>query len=51
MNINPFFKNKGPFKIEKLLKLSGINNNENFLKSKTYKKIIFGLRNLIFSTK
>ena len=34
MNINPFFKNKGPFKIEKLLKLSGIDNSENFIKSK-----------------
>ena len=34
MTINPFFKNKGPFKIEKLLKLSGIVNNENFVKSK-----------------
>ena len=34
MTINPFFKNKGPFKIEKLLKLSGIDNKENFIKSK-----------------
>jgi len=34
MTINPFFKNKGPFKIEKLLKLSGIDNNKNFIKSK-----------------
>jgi len=34
MTINPFFKNKGPFKIEELLKLSGIVNNENFVKSK-----------------
>ena len=34
MNINPFFKNQGPFKIEKLLKLSGIDNSENFIKSK-----------------
>ena len=34
MIINPFFKNKGPFKIEKLLKLSGIENKENFVKSK-----------------
>ena len=25
---NPFFKNKGPFKIDKLLKLSNIDNNE-----------------------
>ncbi len=34
MTVNPFFKNKGPFKIEELLKLSGIVNNENFVKSK-----------------
>ena len=34
MTINPFFKNKGPFKIDKLLNLSGIDNKENFLKSK-----------------
>jgi len=34
MSNNPFFKNKGPFKIEKLLKLSGIDNKENFTKSK-----------------
>ena len=34
MTINPFFKNKGPYKIEKLLKLSGIVNNENFVKFK-----------------
>ena len=34
MSINPFFKNKGPYKIDKLLKLSGIENKENFLKSK-----------------
>ena len=31
---NPFFKNKGPFNIDKLLKLSGINNPNNFKKSK-----------------
>ena len=29
---NPFFKNKGPFKIDKLLKLAGINNLNNFKK-------------------
>ena len=34
MIINPFFKNKGPFTIKKLLKLSGIDNNENLVKSK-----------------
>ena len=28
--INPFFKNKGPFKIKDLLKLSEINNSDNF---------------------
>tara|TARA_B100001540_G_scaffold48958_1_gene43976 strand:- start:129 stop:1109 length:981 start_codon:yes stop_codon:yes gene_type:complete len=30
---NPFFKNKGPFKIEKLLKLANLNNVNNFKKS------------------
>jgi len=34
MIVNLFFKNKGPFKIEKLLKLSDINNSENFVKTK-----------------
>ena len=28
--LNPFFKNKGPFKIDKLLKLSGLKNIDNF---------------------
>ena len=32
--INPFFKNKGPFDITKLLKLASIDNIENFNKSK-----------------
>jgi UDP-3-O-[3-hydroxymyristoyl] glucosamine N-acyltransferase len=32
--INPFFKNQGPFYIDKLLKLSDINNVENFGKLK-----------------
>jgi len=32
--INPFFKNKGPFDIAKLLKLASINNTENFKESK-----------------
>jgi len=32
--INPFFKNKGPFKIEALLKLAGIRNLNNFKKTK-----------------
>ena len=27
---NPFFKNKGPFKIDKLLKLSGLKNINNY---------------------
>ena len=30
--INPFFKNNGPFKIDKLLRLSEIHNKENFKK-------------------
>ena len=30
---NPFFKNEGPFKIDQLLKLSGIVNKDNFLKA------------------
>ena len=46
MNINPFFKNKGPYKIDKLLKLSGIDNKENFLKSK-----ISDIRDLSTATK
>ena len=46
MTINPFFKNKGPFKIEKLLKLSGIDNNKNFIKSK-----ILDIRDLSTATK
>ena len=46
MNINPFFKNKGPYKIEKLLKLSNIDNKENFLKSK-----ITDIRDLSTATK
>ena len=43
---NPFFKNKGPFKIDKLLKLSNIDNKENFLKSK-----ITDIRDLSTATK
>ncbi len=34
MIINPFFKNKGPFKIDQLLKLSRIDNNKNYTKYK-----------------
>jgi len=33
---NPFFKNQGPFNIDKLLKLSGISNLNNFKKFKIY---------------
>ena len=43
---NPFFINKGPFKIEKLLKLSGIDNNKNFVNS-----IISDVRELSTATK
>ncbi len=32
--INPFFKNKGPYTIDKLLKLSGIDNIKDFNKTK-----------------
>ena len=31
---NPFFKNKGPFKIDKLLKISGIKNINNYKSTK-----------------
>ena len=34
--LNPFFKNTGPFNIEKLLSKSGIENPENFKKDKIY---------------
>ncbi len=34
--INPFFKNVGPFEIQKLLNNSGITNNENFKKDKIF---------------
>ena len=34
--INPFFKNVGPFDIQKLLKNTGIKNTENFKNSKIY---------------
>ena len=46
MIINPFFKNKGPYKIDKLLKLSGINNKGNYSKSK-----ITDIRDLSAATK
>ena len=42
---NPFFKNKGPFKIEKLLKLSSIKNIENFNKIK-----VFDIKDLVSAT-
>ncbi len=44
--INPFFKNKGPFKIDKLLKLANINNLNNFKKSN-----ISDIKDLSASTK
>ena len=34
--LNPFFKNTGPFSIERLLEKSSINNLENFKKDKIY---------------
>ena len=34
--LNPFFKNIGPYKIEKLLEKSDISNKENFKKDKIY---------------
>ena len=33
---NPFFKNAGPFNIEKLLSKSDIDNKENYKKDKVY---------------
>jgi UDP-3-O-[3-hydroxymyristoyl] glucosamine N-acyltransferase len=43
---NPFFKNHGPYKIDKLLKLSNINNNEKFLNIK-----ILDIKDLFTATK
>ena len=34
--LNPFFKNNGPFNIEKLLKKTDIENKENFKKDKIH---------------
>ena len=34
--LNPFFKNAGPFNIEKLLSKTNIDNNKNFKKDKIY---------------
>jgi UDP-3-O-[3-hydroxymyristoyl] glucosamine N-acyltransferase len=44
--INPFFLNKGPFKIDKLLKLSEVINNYNFKKNK-----IFDIKDLVTASK
>ncbi len=33
---NPFFKNEGPFEIDKLLKLSGLKNIDNFKNTKIH---------------
>ena len=44
--INPFFKNQGPFNIEKLLKLSSIKNIQHFEKSK-----IKDIKDLVTATK
>ena len=33
---NPFFKNVGPFKIEKLLNIAGIKNKDNFRSDKIF---------------
>ena len=43
--INPFFRNKGPFKINDLLELSNVNNKENFNKAK-----VLDIKDLISST-
>ncbi|RPG97675.1 MAG: UDP-3-O-(3-hydroxymyristoyl)glucosamine N-acyltransferase [Candidatus Pelagibacter sp. TMED106] len=43
--INPFFKNKGPFKIEKLLKLSDIDNIQNLNGIK-----VFDVKDLLSAT-
>ena len=43
--INPFFKNKGPFKIEKLLKLSDIDNIQNLNGMK-----VFDVKDLLSAT-
>ena len=44
--LNPFFKNFGPFKIEKLLTNSGIDNTKNFKKD-----IIYDVKDLLSATK
>ena len=42
--INPFFKNTGPYTIDKLLKIAGIHNSNNFIKTK-----IFNISDLVSS--
>ena len=42
---NPFFKNVGPFNIEKLLNRTNIENKENFKKDK-----IYNVSDLVFAT-
>jgi len=44
--INPFFKNTGPFNIEKLLSKINVENNENYQKDK-----VFDVKDLILATK
>ena len=44
--INPFFLNKGPFKIDKLLELSDVSNSYNFKKNK-----IFDIKDLVTASK
>ena len=44
--LNPFFKNVGPFNIEKLLKNTNIENKENFKKNK-----VFNVTDLVSATK
>ena len=44
--MNPFFKNFGPFKIEKLLNVLGIKNDYNFKNDK-----IYDVKDLISATK
>ena len=44
--LNPFFKNVGPFNVEKLLAKADIENKENFKKDK-----IFNVSDLVSATK
>ena len=37
--INPFFKNKGPFKIERLLKSLNLDNKQNFSNYKILERL------------